>query len=128
MEIAWNNCNIPANLEIPKNLFIIGTVNIDETAYMFSPKVLDRAGVIEFRVAKEEMEQFLISPCKPDLKLLDNHGISYAEAFVKLSLSPIKEAEGKMINEYLLNFFEELKKTGAEFGYQRHLIYSDLQE
>lgn len=30
-----------------KNLKIIGTVNIDETTYMFSPKVLDRANVIE---------------------------------------------------------------------------------
>ncbi len=28
-------------LELPKNLFITGTVNIDETTYMFSPKVLD---------------------------------------------------------------------------------------
>ena len=35
-------------LTLPENLFIIGTVNVDETTYMFSPKVLDRANVIEF--------------------------------------------------------------------------------
>ena len=35
-------------LELPKNLFVIGTVNVDETTYMFSPKVLDRANTIEF--------------------------------------------------------------------------------
>lgn len=35
-------------LELPKNLFIIGTVNVDETTYMFSPKVLDRANTLEF--------------------------------------------------------------------------------
>ena len=35
-------------LNLPKNLFIIGTVNVDETTYMFSPKVLDRANTIEF--------------------------------------------------------------------------------
>ena len=29
------------------NIKVIGTVNIDETTYMFSPKVLDRANVIE---------------------------------------------------------------------------------
>ncbi len=29
--------------------FLIGTVNIDETTYMFSPKVLDRAFTLEFR-------------------------------------------------------------------------------
>jgi 5-methylcytosine-specific restriction endonuclease McrBC GTP-binding regulatory subunit McrB len=32
---------------IPSNLFFVGTVNVDETTYMFSPKVLDRAHVIE---------------------------------------------------------------------------------
>ncbi|WP_407394082.1 hypothetical protein [Methanobrevibacter sp.] len=35
-------------LSLPDNLFIIGTVNVDETTYMFSPKVLDRANTIEF--------------------------------------------------------------------------------
>ncbi len=38
---------IPSKLRIPPNLFITGTVNIDETTYMFSPKVLDRAFAIE---------------------------------------------------------------------------------
>ena len=37
------------DLPLPPNLYIIGTVNIDETTYMFSPKVLDRAFTIEFR-------------------------------------------------------------------------------
>jgi hypothetical protein len=32
---------------LPPNLFIVGTVNVDETTYMFSPKVLDRAHVLE---------------------------------------------------------------------------------
>jgi hypothetical protein len=39
---------IPTEIEIPKNLFVTGTVNVDESTYMFSPKVLDRANVIEF--------------------------------------------------------------------------------
>ena len=39
---------IPRELDIPRNLFFTGTVNIDETTYMFSPKVLDRAFVLEF--------------------------------------------------------------------------------
>ena len=33
----------PAKLEIPSNLFIIGTVNIDETTNMFSPKVFGQS-------------------------------------------------------------------------------------
>lgn len=36
------------SLNLPNNLFTIGTVNVDETTYMFSPKVLDRANTIEF--------------------------------------------------------------------------------
>ena len=28
-------------LRVPRNLFVVGTVNVDETTYMFSPKVLD---------------------------------------------------------------------------------------
>ena len=35
-------------LQLPPNFYIIGTVNIDETTSMFSPKVLDRAFTIEF--------------------------------------------------------------------------------
>lgn len=37
------------DLILPPNLFFVGTVNIDETTYMFSPKVLDRAQVIELQ-------------------------------------------------------------------------------
>ncbi len=39
---------VPRRLPIPGNLFFTGTVNVDETTYMFSPKVLDRAFTIEF--------------------------------------------------------------------------------
>jgi 5-methylcytosine-specific restriction endonuclease McrBC GTP-binding regulatory subunit McrB len=39
---------IPKEINLPPNLYIIGSVNIDETTYMFSPKVLDRAFTIEF--------------------------------------------------------------------------------
>ncbi len=43
-----DNQEIPKELFLPPNLYVIGTVNVDETTYMFSPKVLDRANVIEF--------------------------------------------------------------------------------
>ena len=33
---------------VPENLYIIGTVNMDETTFPFSKKVLDRANTIEF--------------------------------------------------------------------------------
>ena len=39
---------VPPEMPIPLNVFTVGTVNVDETTYMFSPKVLDRSNVIEF--------------------------------------------------------------------------------
>lgn len=39
--------DVPFEVKVPKNIFFVGTVNIDETTYMFSPKVLDRAFTIE---------------------------------------------------------------------------------
>ncbi len=39
---------VPRRLTIPGNVLFTGTVNVDETTYMFSPKVLDRAFTIEF--------------------------------------------------------------------------------
>jgi 5-methylcytosine-specific restriction enzyme B len=52
----------PGLLPIPRNLWVVGTVNIDETTYMFSPKVLDRASVFEFRVTTEELAAELARP------------------------------------------------------------------
>lgn len=37
-----------SELYLPENLYIIGTVNMDETTFPFSKKVLDRANTIEF--------------------------------------------------------------------------------
>ena len=47
---------------LPRNLFVVGTVNVDETTYMFSPKVLDRAFTFEFRVTSDELDSELQRP------------------------------------------------------------------
>lgn len=44
-EIARENYE---GLYLPENLYVIGTVNMDETTFPFSKKVLDRANTIEF--------------------------------------------------------------------------------
>lgn len=38
----------PRELRLPPSLYIVGTVNADETTHAFSPKVLDRAFVLDF--------------------------------------------------------------------------------
>ena len=47
--------NIPNETELPTNLFITGTINVDESTYTISPKVLDRANVIEFNEVNLEI-------------------------------------------------------------------------
>jgi len=111
--------NVPAKINLPSNVFIVGTVNIDETTYMFSPKVLDRANVIEFRITKEEIEEYLNNPKELDMERLEKQGANMAKSFVKISRTGInKDYNPTEINEILVDFFKELKKTGAEFGYR----------
>lgn len=115
---------IPPTLKFPKNLFIIGTMNVDETTYMFSPKVLDRAQVVEFRVNPDEMEAYLTNPSTPNLAAIESKGAKYAEAFLKLKdAQPALDAVGSTTNKdaiasALNKFFPELSKLGAEFGYR----------
>ncbi|WML43143.1 hypothetical protein [Neobacillus sp. PS3-40] len=45
---------VPENILIPPNLYVIGTVNIDESTYRFSPKVIDRSHAIEMNGATAE--------------------------------------------------------------------------
>ena len=60
------NWRIPADaaekIPLPANLVIVGTVNIDETTYQFSPKVLDRSFTFEFRVQTEELSNIANRP------------------------------------------------------------------
>ncbi|MBK9732184.1 MAG: DUF3578 domain-containing protein [Chitinophagaceae bacterium] len=113
----WND--VPAQIGFPKNLFIIGTVNIDETTYMFSPKVLDRASVIEFRVTAAEMEIYLQSSTEINLDNLKGEGKNMAESFVEFAKNTsLEAADEERLNKTLMRFFAELKKTGAEFGYR----------
>jgi hypothetical protein len=115
-----NGKAIPNNVELPKNLFIIGTVNVDETTYMFSPKVLDRANVIEFRMHAGELEGFLGNPAKPDLSKLDGKGASFGKAFVdaaKIAVAVPADVKAAYDAEMLL-LFKTLQAHGAEFGYR----------
>ena len=110
---------VPSKLKVPANLFIIGTVNIDETTNMFSPKVLDRANTIEFRINHSEMEGFLGKTNDLNMKALLTKGANMAQSFISLSNNKsFTTKDLDEINNTLLNFFGELQKTGAEFGYR----------
>ena len=115
-----NGRSIKPTITLPKNLFIIGTVNVDETTYMFSPKVLDRANVIEFRMAAKDLEDFLLNPKKPNLEELDGKGAAFGKPFVDASKSEAEvPADIKQAYEAeMLLFFKVLQEYGSEFGYR----------
>lgn len=50
--------NSYADLRIPENLYIIGTVNMDDTTFAFSRKVLDRVNTIEFSDVRLDLLDF----------------------------------------------------------------------
>lgn len=110
------------SLDFPNNLFVIGTVNIDETTYMFSPKVLDRANVVEFKPDKQSiMDLFAVSDTIVKVKTA-NDGSS--QGFLKLAKeiqnqkSELMEEDINKIKEVLGTVYDELQKCGFEFAYR----------
>lgn len=119
-ETASKTAIPPKLIRMPENLFIIGTVNVDETTYMFSPKVLDRANVIEFRMDLKEIEKNLGSSRKPNLLELDGKGASFGSAFVEAAKNSVNLPD-EVCGAYdarMLLLFNALKAHGAEFGYR----------
>ncbi|MDO4178056.1 MAG: AAA family ATPase [Phascolarctobacterium sp.] len=108
------------DIEYPKNLFVVGTVNIDETTYMFSPKVLDRANVIEFKPAKDSVLGLFENQSATDEIVPANDGS--AEAFLNLAYAV---CEGKddlvdfaKIKDQFTVIYDELDGSGFEFAYR----------
>ena len=122
----WKKCNneidccgnnVPERIGLPDNLFIIGTINVDETTYMFSPKVLDRANVIEFKISIDEMAKFLGGIRQVDCSSICGKAAGMGADFVRLA--NCKEFENEQATTDILKaFFTELKSVNAEFGYR----------
>lgn len=109
-------------LKYPNNLFVVGTVNIDETTYMFSPKVLDRANVIEFKPDKKDVLNMFISPVEAadSSKALRGE----AEAFTKLAnsiqsgTSGLEQGKLETIKKRFEEIFEDVENSDYEFAYR----------
>lgn len=108
---------VPAKIALPQNLFIIGTINVDETTYMFSPKVLDRSNVIEFKISRDEMAKFLKHDMKIDVQAADGLCANMGHDFVEKATKKVTDSS-ELAQRTLLNFFNVLKKVNAEFGYR----------
>ena len=113
--------DIPQKIHIPRNLFFTGTVNVDETTYMFSPKVLDRANVIEFNDVNlegysHETDQSTFSLRNPDVQngFMDSKVPPFCS---RTDYSKFKDIIGDEPNP-ILNLLELLKKYNLHFGYR----------
>lgn len=117
---------IPKQIEkLPKNLFVIGTVNIDETTYMFSPKVLDRANVIEIKTTKDSLKKYAEIKKSIPVFASNAHILEFMNSS-KYSLNsdlvnwihPLTLKERENIKTEILNYFECLEKHYLEFGFR----------
>ena len=116
-------CAVPEKITLPENLFVTGTVNIDETTYMFSPKVLDRANVIEFKPEMDDILENLVSDSSSDKEETAEPGV--AEGFMGLAnkirrgIVPDElKTELEKAKPLLESVYKTLEKSGFEFAYR----------
>ncbi|GEM_PF-466634 len=117
--------NIPKTTKVPPNLYVIGTVNVDETTYMFSPKVLDRANVIEFNTFSANKylseDAFNYGAIK-DIPLKKEKKLSLKEILEAMNQISIEDKRTtsftKKIKKELESFQNILSMVGFDFGFR----------
>lgn len=114
---------VPAVLDFPRNLFLIGTINVDETTYMFSPKVLDRANVLEFTVSRAAMRKYLEGGARLEPAGVLGAGAAYGASVVdfsvaEVSLADLGEETAPILVDTLDCLFDTLDGAGLQFGYR----------
>ena len=113
---------IPEKIRLPKNLFVTGTVNIDETTYMFSPKVLDRSNVVEFKPEKDDVLKLMTGAT--DVNKVEAADFGVAEGFTVLASeirNGVCNVDAEILDQvklFLDDIYDELQESGFEFAYR----------
>jgi MoxR-like ATPase len=106
-----------SNLHIPDNLYLIGTVNMDETTHPFSKKVLDRANTIEFN--QIDLTAFLEEDYSVQAQSLKVNNQFLKTEYLNLKdLLPAKKDEVQRTTEELERLNKILKKANLQVGYR----------
>ncbi|MBE6050180.1 MAG: ATPase [Clostridium sp.] len=101
---------------LPDNVYIIGTVNMDETTFPFSRKVLDRANTIEFNKVNLNFDFDGIFADEEEPRVLHNNFLK--SNFLKLAdCRDSKDIAVKVINN-LIEINEILEKYNYHFAYR----------
>ncbi|WP_260866965.1 McrB family protein [Paenibacillus sp. Y412MC10] len=74
--------SVYGDLSIPDNVYLIGTVNMDETTHPFSKKVLDRANTIEFNYI--DLQQYPSLALQEEETLLPVHNSFLRSEYLQL--------------------------------------------
>lgn len=103
-------------VRLPENLYMIGTVNMDETTFPFSRKVLDRANTIEFSYVD-------LTPNFDELPREMPQAMNLNNAFLKTEYLLLAQcaAESETVNGYCLELQKVnhiLQKASAHVGYR----------
>jgi 5-methylcytosine-specific restriction protein B len=109
---------VKGKVEWPSNLFVIGTVNIDETTYMFSPKVLDRAHVIEFKVQWDEIAAGLESVVSGETPALAPAQVDEFMRVAGLKDKALSDEDHDALVEVLGDMHEALDGTRFVFAHR----------
>jgi 5-methylcytosine-specific restriction protein B len=102
----------------PNNLYVIGTVNIDETTYMFSPKVLDRAHVIEFKVSWDEIVNGLEGAVTIEPSLLSLEQVDEFMRVSRLREKSLTKKDHDLLTDVLEDLHAALEGTRFVFAHR----------
>ncbi|MFA2694295.1 McrB family protein [Bacillus mycoides] len=102
---------------IPSNVYIIGTVNMDETTHPLSKKVLDRANTIEFNTVNLDYFNFLMDIEEKEAEIVSNGSLETKYLHLK---ECFKENEDlvRNISTILIEINKTLESVGAQVGYR----------
>ena len=102
-------------LTLPQNLIVMGTVNMDETTFSFSRKVLDRAMSIEMN--EVDYDAFLEGTTEDDIPVLTDINSLLVNRPIK-ALEIKNDIDGDKITEYLKSINNILDGTPFKLGYR----------
>ncbi|WP_033715664.1 MrcB family domain-containing protein [Bacillus mycoides] len=105
------------HITIPSNVYIIGTVNMDETTHPLSKKVLDRANTIEFNTVNLDYFNFLMDVEEKEAEIASNRSLETEYLHLK---ECFKENEDlvRNISTILIEINKTLESVGAQVGYR----------
>ncbi|CAI8734137.1 MULTISPECIES: MrcB family domain-containing protein [Bacillus] len=104
-------------ITIPSNVYVIGTVNMDETTHPLSKKVLDRANTIEFNQVKLDSFEFLMDAEEVQAKRVSNNSLTATFLHLKECFQLNKDLV-KKVSHILIEINEILELIGAQVGYR----------